>query len=91
MAIDKELLDQLLAGHNPQDLFTKGGLVDDLKKALSERLLNPELDEHLVGEVGRAAGNHRNGASNKTMLTTGWQVNAKQSLRSRHVEGALMV
>jgi len=69
MAIEKELLDQLLAGRDPQDLFAKGGLVDDLKKALSERLLNAELDEHLVGEAGRAAGNHRNGASKKTMLT----------------------
>ncbi len=27
MAIEKELLDQLLAGRNPQDLFAKNGLV----------------------------------------------------------------
>lgn len=69
MAIEKELLDQLLAGRDPQDLFAKDGLVDELKKALSERLLNAELDAHLVGDAGRAAGNHRNGASKKTMLT----------------------
>ena len=69
MAIEKDLLDQLLAGRDPQDLFAKNGLVDDLKKALSERLLNAELDEHLVGAVGRSVGNHRNGASQKTMLT----------------------
>ena len=69
MAIEKELLDQLLAGRDPQDLFAKNGLVDELKKALSERLLNAELDEHLVGDAGRVAGNHRNGASKKTMLT----------------------
>jgi len=27
MAIDKALLDQLLAGREPQDLFAKGGLI----------------------------------------------------------------
>ena len=43
MAIDKTLLDQLLAGREPQDLFTKGGLIDDLKKALSERMLAAKL------------------------------------------------
>jgi putative transposase len=69
MAIEKELLDRLLAGRDPQDLFAKDGLVDELKKALSERLLNAELDAHLVGDAGRVAGNHRNGASKKTMLT----------------------
>ena len=69
MAIEKDLLDQLLAGREPQDLFAKDGLVDELKKALSERLLNAELDEHLVGEAGRSVGNHRNGKSRKTMLT----------------------
>ena len=69
MAIEKALLDQLMAGRDPQDLFSKDGLVDELKKALSERLLNTELDEHLVSEVGRSVGNHRNGKSRKTMLT----------------------
>ena len=69
MAIEKELLDQLLTGRDPQDLVAKDGLVDELKKALSERLLNAELDEHLVGDAGWVAGNHRNGASKTTMLT----------------------
>ncbi len=69
MAIDKELLDQLLAGRDPQELFAKDGLVDELKKALSERLLNTELDEHLGAEAQRTTGNHRNGSSKKTMLT----------------------
>ena len=69
MAIEKELLDQLLAGRDPQDMFARDGLVDELKKALSERLLNTGPDEHLVGDAGRATGNHRNGSSKKTMLT----------------------
>jgi putative transposase len=44
-------------------------LCSDPKKALSERLLNAELDEHLVGDSDRSVGNHRNGKSKKTMLT----------------------
>ena len=36
MAIEKDLLDQLLAGRDPKDVFNKDGLVDELKKALSE-------------------------------------------------------
>jgi putative transposase len=42
MAIDKALRDQLPAGRAPQDLLAKGGLIDDLKKALSERMLAAE-------------------------------------------------
>ena len=69
MAIEKDLLDQLLAGRDPKDVFNKNGLVDELKKALSERILNAELDEHLNGESGEDTGNHRNGYSKKTVLT----------------------
>lgn len=47
MAIDKDVLDQLLAGRDPQELFAKDGLLDELKKALSERMLSAELDDHL--------------------------------------------
>ena len=67
MAIEKELLDQLLAGRDPQVLFAKDGLVDELKKALSERILNTELDEHLGGVAEKSSGNHRNGSSKKSM------------------------
>jgi hypothetical protein len=35
MAIEKDLLDQLLAGRDPKDVFNRDGLVDELKKALS--------------------------------------------------------
>jgi putative transposase len=69
MAIDKALLDQLLAGRDPQELFAKDGLLDDLRKALSERILNAELDEHLDGEREEGVGNRRNGSSKKTVLT----------------------
>ena len=69
MAIEKDLLDQLLAGRHPKDVFNKDGLVDELKKALSERILNAEIDEHLDGDGGEAKGNHRNGYSKKSVLT----------------------
>jgi len=36
MAIERQLLDQLLAGSDPNEVFAKEGLLDDLKKALSE-------------------------------------------------------
>src|ERR1700757_2961266 len=69
MAIEKDLLDQLLAGRDPKDVFNKDGLVDELKKALSERILNAEIDEHLDGDGGEAKGIHRNGYSKKSVLT----------------------
>ncbi len=62
MAIERELLDQLLAGRDPNEVFARDGLLDDLKKALSERILNAELDEHLDGEgsLNRRNGHSRN-------------------------------
>ena len=73
MAIDKDLLDRLLEGRDPSELFARDGLLDDLKKALSERILNAELDEHLGAERGEAEAsrrpNRRNGSSSKTVLT----------------------
>ena len=69
MAIEKELLDQLLAGRDPNEVFAKDGLLDDLKKALSERILNAELDEHLDGERVEGSANRRNGYSKKSVLT----------------------
>ena len=69
MAIDKDVLDQLLAGRDPQELFAKDGLLDELKKALSERMLSAELDDHLENESAAGTVNRRNGSSRKTMLT----------------------
>ncbi|MER8786146.1 transposase, partial [Mesorhizobium sp. M1006] len=69
MAIEKELLDQLLAGRDPNEVFARDGLLDDLKKALSERILNAELDEHLDEEQADGNANRRNGHSRKSVLT----------------------
>jgi putative transposase len=69
MAIEKDVLDQLLAGRDPEELFSKDGLIDELKKALSERMLSAELDDHLETERAEGAVNRRNGSSRKTVLT----------------------
>ena len=46
--IKDEVLDQLLEGRDPATVFATGGLVDELKKRLAERMLNAEMDHHLV-------------------------------------------
>ena len=69
MVIKKGTLDELLSGRDPKQVFSKDGLFDELKKALAERVLNAELDEHLDGEAAAGKANHRNGYSKKTVLT----------------------
>jgi putative transposase len=66
-SIPNELLDQLLAGGDASAAFAQGGLLDSLKKALTERALNAEMDHHLAGDDG--AGNTRNGYGRKTVTT----------------------
>jgi putative transposase len=63
------MVDQLLAGRDPATVFESGGLLDELKKRLAERMLNGELEHHLDAEAEEEAGNHRNGYSSKTVLT----------------------
>jgi putative transposase len=65
--IPDALLDQLLAGADAKSAFDPNGLLDSLKKALSERALNAEMDHHLSGD--EEAGNGRNGYGRKTVLT----------------------
>ena len=40
--IKPELIDELLSGRDPKTLFESEGLLDELKKALAERVLNAE-------------------------------------------------
>ena len=56
-------------GGDPQAVFAKDGLFDELKKALAERVLNAEIDDHLDGEAAAGKRNSRNGYSKKTVLT----------------------
>src|ERR687884_1281571 len=68
-AIPDQLLDQLLAGADPKTALAKGGLLDELKKALAERALNAEMDYHLDSGEADGRGNSRNGYGKKTVLT----------------------
>jgi transposase-like protein len=68
-AIDPALLDELLAGRDPKTVLSSEGLLGELQKALAERILNAEMDHHLDTPEEQDAGNHRNGSSNKTVLT----------------------
>jgi len=67
--ITNEMVDQLLAGRDPATVFSSGGLVDELKKRLAERMLNAELDHHLDSAAEAESGNHRNGYGRKTITT----------------------
>lgn len=40
----KELLDELLAGRDAKTVFENDGLLDELRKALAEWIMNTELD-----------------------------------------------
>jgi len=79
MAIKKEIVDELLKGVDPKAVFSSEGLLSEIKKALAERMLNAELDQHLEAEAaamsdGAGPGNHRNGYSKKTVITDTSQV-----------------
>jgi putative transposase len=65
--IPHELLNQLLAGGDASSAFDRDGLFDSLKKALTERALNAEMDHHLSRDA--EAGNNRNGYGHKTVIT----------------------
>jgi len=68
------LIDELLAGRRGEaEILGPGGLLGDLTRRLVERAMEIELTEHLGYEPGQAppggAGNARNGAPPKTLLT----------------------
>ncbi len=53
---DSERADEeLLAGKDPQEVFAPDGLLVELKKALAERILDAEMDQHLVSSEPRRA------------------------------------
>jgi putative transposase len=81
MSIDKDLLDRLMAGRAPGDLFGKDGILSELTKALAERALSTEMDVHLDEERGSEVpdgqnqpANRRNGSSIKTVTTDSGKV-----------------
>jgi putative transposase len=72
--IKPELLEELLKlAKDPKALFGPGGVLQQLKGALMERMLEAEMTEHLGYErnavEGRGKGNSRNGHTSKTVST----------------------
>jgi putative transposase len=78
MAEGKELdamLDELVRGKKPNEIFGEGGLVKELTKRLVERALEAELTSHLGYEkhahAERIGENARNGRGRKRLKTGG--------------------
>jgi putative transposase len=70
--MDPEILDALMeAATGPQGLFGKGGVLETLKGALMQRMLEAEMTEHLGYEKHTVTDieNARNGYSEKTVHT----------------------
>src|SRR5260370_7246699 len=72
MAIDKALLDQVLADYKkPEDIIGKTGEQNELPKAIRDRAHAAELTNHLGFEnhdpAGHGSGNTRNGRSRKKL------------------------
>jgi putative transposase len=72
MALDKDLIDKLIAGYQkPEDLIGENGLLKQLTKALIERAMNAELTHQLGypknAPEGHKSGNSRNGKSRKKL------------------------
>jgi putative transposase len=75
MAIDDELIDNLLKGYKkPEDLIGENGLLKQLTKQLLERAMSAEMTAHVGYEkhdvAGNNTGNSRNGKSAKTIKGT---------------------
>ena len=86
MAIRKDTLDQLLDGRDPKEVFNKDGLFDELKKALGERALNAEINDHLGGEAAEGILSHQPG---DPMTTDGDPVIAKLARHARAAVGCV--
>ena len=72
MTIRKEVLDELIGElKNPEEFYGKGGLIETLTRAITERVLEGELTHHLGypkhSVAGNNSGNSRNGKTSKTV------------------------
>ena len=69
MTIRDDLIDDLLAGQDPASVMRQDGLLGELKKALLNRLMAAEFDQHLTEDRASNEGkNHRNGSTRKRVL-----------------------
>ena len=67
MSIDKDILDRLMEGRAPGDLFGKDGILSELTKALAERALSTEMEVHLDEERAEEAPEGRNQPPNRRL------------------------
>jgi putative transposase len=71
--LDELIKEHLAQGKHPKELLAEGGLLKQLTKAIVERCLEGEMEDHLGYEKGERAGkggeNRRNGYSKKTLTT----------------------
>lgn len=72
--LDPQVIEYLLSKTNsPQEIFSENGILKQLKKALTEHILEGELSTELGytknDPVGNNSGNSRNGHSKKTLKT----------------------
>jgi putative transposase len=82
VTIKPEILAELLKSANtPEGLFGPEGLLQRLKGALMEKMLEAEMTEHLGHEPneaqGRGSGNSRNGHTSKTVHTESGSVDIR--------------
>ena len=70
--ISDAVITELLSQVNPQELFSKDGLIAQLKKKLVERVMQSELDHELDyskhSKQPKNTSNRRNGSYNKTVI-----------------------
>ena len=84
MSIRNELIDELLAGHDPASVLRQDGLLGELKKALLNRVMAAEFAHHLTEDRARNAGpNHRNGSTRKRVLSRFRLVNQRHLVENR--------
>jgi putative transposase len=74
MNIDPKILDEILKNYeNPEDLAGKDGILQQLQKAILERIYDSEMTHHLGYEKNKKEGsnnsNYRNGKSRKKVHT----------------------
>ncbi len=72
MKISKTLLDELIGElRSPAEFYGKGGLIEELTRAITERALEGEITHHLGyaknAVIGNNSGNSRNGKSRKSV------------------------
>ena len=83
--ISDALLDELLVGQNPSEVFRDGSLIDDLKKAVAERALDAEMEAHLGREREQITGNFLT----LWRETPKWRAAARSLIPSRHARRTL--